>query len=274
MALFSLSGPAIFQLGFDGKLVKGAPYSAQAITETTQTLADGNRIVNKSSAMLYRDSEGRTRREQTLKAIGSFAVDGPLQTIIISDPVAGVSYVLDSKEHVAHKMPNLRYELGPVTGAPLVGAPPGQMGVRVHTGPGGETSVAVNGAAGFGLKQDGVHAFALKPAGAAANAVTEPLGVQTIEGVDAEGTRTTITIPAGAIGNEKPIEIVEERWYSPSLQTVIMTRHSDPRFGETSYRLTNIDREEPARTLFELPADYQVEEGPPAPIRSHMRKPE
>ena len=61
------------EMGFNGKLVKGAPYSAQAVTESTQTLGDGNRIVRKSTATVYRDSEGRTRREQSFKAIGPLA---------------------------------------------------------------------------------------------------------------------------------------------------------------------------------------------------------
>ena len=77
---------------------------------------------------------------------------------------------------------------------------------------------------------------------------------RSIEGVEAEGTRTTVTIPAGEIGNERAIEIVSERWYSPELQLVVMTRHSDPRLGETTYKLTNINRTEPAKTLFEVPA--------------------
>ena len=91
----------------------------------------------------------------------------------------------------------------------------------------------------------------------------ESLGKQTIEGVEAEGTRETFTIGAGEIGNEQPIQVVSERWYSPELQTVVMSRHSDPRFGETTFRLTNINRSEPARSLFEVPADYTVKEGPP-----------
>ena len=90
------------------------------------------------------------------------------------------------------------------------------------------------------------------------NARTESLGKQSIEGVEVEGTRKTIEIPAGEIGNERPIEIVFERWYSPELQVVVMTKHSDPRFGETTYRLTNISRTEPAHELFEVPADYTV----------------
>ena len=87
---------------------------------------------------------------------------------------------------------------------------------------------------------------------------TESLGTQTIEGVTAEGTRTTLTIPAGEIGNTLPLEIVDETWYSPELQITVMTRHRDPRSGETTYRLTNLSRSEPDRSLFEVPADYTV----------------
>jgi len=96
------------------------------------------------------------------------------------------------------------------------------------------------------------------------NARNESLGKQSIEGVEAEGTRRTVEIPAGEIGNERPIEIVFERWYSPELQVVVMTKHSDPRFGETTYRLTNINRSEPAHELFEVPGDYKVQ-APPGP---------
>jgi hypothetical protein len=86
-----------------------------------------------------------------------------------------------------------------------------------------------------------------------------------IEGVSAEGTRTTITIPAGEVGNERAIEIVSERWYSPELQVVVMTRHSDPRFGETTYKLTNVNRVEQPKSLFEVPPGYTVKEAPPMP---------
>jgi hypothetical protein len=90
---------------------------------------------------------------------------------------------------------------------------------------------------------------------------TESLGKQVIEGIEVEGTRSVITIPAGLHGNEQAVEVVSERWYSPELQTVVMSKHSDPGMGEHVYRLTNIKREEPARSLFEVPADYQVQEG-------------
>src|SRR2546428_519360 len=92
------------------------------------------------------------------------------------------------------------------------------------------------------------------------SAKTESLGTQAIEGLQAEGTRTTFTIPAGQIGNDRPIDIVDERWYSPDLQVVVLSKHSDPRMGEHVYRLTNITRAEPARTLFEVPSDYTVTE--------------
>ena len=93
------------EMSFGGKPVKGAPYAAEAVTESTQTLSDGNRIQHKSSASVYRDSEGRTRREQTLSAIGPWAASGEApQTIFIDDSVAGVHYILNPKERTARKI--------------------------------------------------------------------------------------------------------------------------------------------------------------------------
>ncbi|MFL6275753.1 MAG: hypothetical protein ACJ74G_11260 [Blastocatellia bacterium] len=102
---------------------------------------------------------------------------------------------------------------------------------------------------------------------------TESLGKQMIEGIEAEGTRSVITIPAGKFGNDNPVEVTSERWYSQELQTVVMSKHSDPRMGEHVYRLTNIKREEPVRSLFEVPADYQVQEGGFGPGRGGRRGP-
>ena len=254
------------EMTFGGKLVKGAPYSATAVTESTQTLSDGNRITNKSSASIYRDSEGRTRREQTLRAIGPFVKSGVgPQTIFISDPVAGTSYTLDPEARVARKMPPLRFKFETKLPPPGEGklGPSGdkQYRLEVHPDVVFEKKVAEGGIAmGWTAARND-------------NAKSESLGKQNIEGVEAEGTRTTITIPAGEIGNEREIQIVSERWYSQELQTIVMTRHSDPRFGENTYRLTNISREEPSRVLFEVPADYTVKEGP-EPIKLRMRKPE
>jgi hypothetical protein len=253
------------EMNYDGKRVTGAPYSAQAVTESTQTLGDGNRIVRKSTTSFYRDSEGRTRREQTFKAIGPLAADGePGQMIFISDPVAGVDYSLDTRSRTARKMMPMRFKYEMKT-------PP----------PSGDKAEMI-----FEKKIDRIQIekaeIDRKIAGGPVvmewhgardnNAKKESLGKQLIEGVEAEGTRTTITIPAGEIGNERAIEIVSERWYSPELQTVVMTRHSDPRFGETTYKLTNISRTEPDHSLFELPSGYVLKEET-LPEKIRMRKP-
>lgn len=255
------------EMSFGGKVVKGAPYSAQAVTESTQTLADGNRIVNKSSAAIYRDGEGRTRREQTLRALGPFATSGEApQTIFIHDPVAGTSYTLDPQNRIARKMPPMRFKR---TAPPAEGVKPGAEQQRA---PG--QRIEIHRATPKAELEAGLAVGFIAPRNR--NARTESLGKQVIEGVEAEGNRTIVTIAAGEIGNERAIEIVSERWYSPELQTVVMTRHTDPRFGENTYRLTNINRDEPARTLFEVPGDYTLKEGPPMtpePMRMRLKKP-
>jgi hypothetical protein len=287
---------------FGGKVVKSAPYSAEAVTETIQTLGDGNRIINRMTSSVFRDSEGRTRREQSFKGLGVLGVgDEPLQTIFINDPVAGVTYSLDARSHIAHKSVPFRFELSgkPGVGGAAVGE--GQrFEFRVAPGgappAGGMIVTAPLGAApppGSQLPPPETETFSMRPDGGAvatyvfrtrtgpnANEVKEQLGKQNIEGVEAEGTRTTVTIPAGEIGNERAIEIVSERWYSPELQLVVMTRHSDPRSGETTYKLTSINRSEPAKSLFEVPADYTIKAdhprpaGPPLPRTRKPSSPE
>jgi hypothetical protein len=95
--------------------------------------------------------------------------------------------------------------------------------------------------------------------GPATDARKEALGTQSIEGVAAEGSRLVTTIPAGQIGNERPIEIVSEQWYSKDLQMTMSSRRADPRTGETTYRVMNLQRAEPAAYLFQVPADYTVQ---------------
>lgn len=278
------------EFGFGGKIVQGKPYSAEAVTESVQILGDGNRIVNRSSSSVYRDSEGRTRREQTLNAIGGFAnAREPIQTIFINDPVAGVSYTLDNRTNVAHKTMQLRVEqkFGPI-GAPAVGVGVPKFELKIEPKPGAPVTVMPPPGAGaplpggehFSIRTEsgGVgYVMTKRRAGEDKNAVQESLGRQTIEGIEAEGTRVTVTIPAGEIGNERPIEIVSEQWYSAGLGVLVMSRHSDPRSGETTYRLTNIDRTEPAKHLFEVPAGYTVSEGLPglmrqAPLPAKVKK--
>jgi hypothetical protein len=212
------------EMRFGDRVVKGSPYSAQFSTENTQFLADGTRITRKSNGVVYRNGEGRTRREQTLGALGPIPMQGePKQLIFINDPVAGAHYVMDVQEHSARKLP---FRDGP--------PPPAALPPEFEGSP------------------DPVE--------------TESLGKQLIEGVEAEGTRSTITIPAGRIGNDRPLKIVSERWFSPVLQIVVLSKHSDPFAGENVYRLTKISRDEPPLTLFAVPADYRItEERPPGP---------
>jgi len=275
---------------FGGKVVKGAPYSAEAVTETIQTLGDGNRIVNRITSMVYRDSEGRTRREQSLKGLGIFGSgEEPFKTIFINDPVAGVTFALDSRSHTAHKSVPFTFELNKKKGEgqqfefKVTPGTPANGSVIMNTRPGGVggTHVDLPPVDQFRLRTEaGVgETFVFRTRPNSANEVKEQLGKQNIEGVEAEGTRTTVTIAAGEIGNERPIEIVSERWYSPELQLVVMTRHSDPRTGETTYKLTNINRVEPAKSLFEVPSDYTIKEGPGfgprvAPLRKKLANPE
>ena len=287
---------------FGGKVVKGAPYSGEAVTESVQVLGDGNRIVNKFTTTVYRDTEGRTRRDQTLKTLGVLGNGNePLQTIFINDPVAGVTYSLDSRSHIAHKSTPFTFEFmpkpGTMGGADAEGnfefriAPGEGTGNVIMTGPmatppsGPGTRIAVTtqtervniaGGTSSGVGGGvGASTYVYRTSsGPNANEKKEDLGKQMIEGVQAEGTRTTVTIPAGEIGNERAIEIVSERWYSPELQLVVMTRHSDPRIGETTYKLTNINRTEPAKSLFEVPSDYTIKEGHPsrAPLPARVKK--
>jgi hypothetical protein len=93
----------------------------------------------------------------------------------------------------------------------------------------------------------------------------ESLGTQTISGLVAEGTRTTRTIPAGQIGNEKALQIVSERWVSTDLQILLKSTRTDPRTGTTTYTVTSVQRTEPAASLFTVPADYTVQAGDPEP---------
>ncbi|MDX6694320.1 MAG: hypothetical protein QOF02_1923 [Blastocatellia bacterium] len=262
------------EMSFGNKIVKNAPYSAQAVNETVQVLGDGNRIVRKNVASVYRDSEGRTRHDQTLSSIGPWAAEGePQQTSFINDPVGHAHYVLEPRTRVARKLP--LPPLPPQPPPPSSGGE-GRNDVRIRVGApplesSSKTVIINNGDDGDVTIGEGQRVMRDKKPEDNKNLRRESLGKQNIEGVEAEGTRETFTIPAGEIGNEQPIQIVSERWFSPALQTVVLSKHSDPRFGETTFRLTGINRSEPARSLFEVPSDYTIKEGPPTP-RTFRRK--
>jgi hypothetical protein len=237
-------------MAFDSAVVKGAPYSADAMTETTQTLADGNRIHRTTKASLYRDSEGRTRREQTLGEVGPLVASGKaIQTIVIHDPVAETTYMLNSENKVAHKMPGkMAVRMGEMGAKIKQEIEQNAMHVRTgDMGVGGHFEMHVSGSSTGPAMPD------------SKNFKKESLGTQMFEGVAADGTRTTMTIAAGAIGNERPIDIVTETWYSNQLHATVMTKTTDPRSGETVYSLKNIKLAEPAGTLFQVPSDYSVQ---------------
>jgi hypothetical protein len=211
-----------------GKVVTGAPYSAVAVTESKQTLPDGNTIYRKVQANVFRDTQGRTRRETSLPAVGPLAASGqPKSFVMLHDPVTSSSYVLHPDEKVVEKLPGRRG--GSNNPDKLQNKFESRMQQEIADGT---------------LKK-------------------EDLGTQIINGVSAQGTRYTRTIPVGQIGNEKAITIVSETWYSPELQLVVKKTHNDPRFGESTYTLTNIQRQEPAASLFTVPADYTVKQGGP-----------
>jgi hypothetical protein len=200
--------------------VVGAPYSAVEVTTSQQALAAGNAIQRQEQSKVYRDSEGRVRRETT--GTGS---DGQPQTrVTISDPVAAVVYELDAKNKVAYSRPATFL-------TPL-------------------QTVAMERQRTMGPGQP--HA---EPE---ANVKRETLAAQSMHGIMANGTRVTRTIPAGTVGNAQAIEIVRETWTSDELKVPLMTKVSDPRSGTSVTELTNIDRSQPDPSLLQVPPDYKV----------------
>jgi hypothetical protein len=248
------------RIAVEAKITTGAPYSAEAVTEANQLLADGNRISRKTVSRVYRDGEGRTRREE-------LDASGVVVSVSIVDPVAHVSYVLDPASRSAYRDP---VQLAmPMTGGR--GRGPGMMRRSPDGVPGDMQQRAKMTAEEEARMKEGLpppppppppmpgFKTALDEA-VSDSAAHEDLGKQNIEGVPASGVRSTTTIPAGDIGNLQPIKVVSEQWFSPDLQVLVMTRHTDPRTGETIYKLQNIVRAEPDRSLFTVPADYTLRE--------------
>ena len=258
-----LAGP----IDIGGQVVRDAPYTADAVMESARTLADGNRITRTSTSSIARDGRGRTRREQGLAVIGPFVAGGGQATqVVIADPDAGVSYVLDAENRRALR---LRTPAG-VTSVTRRGAPgarQGSGGEVIFFQAGAATSVAAGSGAPavpFEIAVPPIASaeFGLLGSGEPQNARTDDLGTQTIEGVVAQGTRSTVTIPMGQIGNERAIEIVSERWYSSALKAVVLSRETNPMFGDTIYRLSNVVIGEPPSWMFDVPSDFEVVDGP------------
>jgi hypothetical protein len=268
--IFQSAGPVSGAIagGFErsfGAPIQGAPYSATVTNESIQTLADGNRIVQSSNGTTARDAQGRTRQDTVLPALGNLSAGNAPHFVFIQDPVAQTSYTLNLADKTAQKMPAF---------------PGGSGGATVSS------TMVMRASGGIAVPGPGSAAGALPPplppsamigmqkimvADAPGQANTEDLGSQTMEGVIVNGVRTTHTIPAGQMGNEKPITIVTEVWTSPDLKTIVYSKRSDPRMGEQTFQLTNIVRAEPDPSLFTVPADFKVVDGP-QPVVYHLQQ--
>jgi hypothetical protein len=245
--------------GFDKSSgpVQGAPYSAAITNEFIQTFADGNRIVQTNTGTTARDSQGRTRQDTVLPPIGNLSAANAPHLVFIHDPIAQASYTLNLTEKTAQKMPAL---------PPPMGGTPGVAGatVSMRVVEGNAPPLPPSDAMPTTIAAPAPGMFFEKHLVTAEqdHGNTEDLGSQTMEGVLVNGVRTTHTIPAGQIGNEKPITVVTEVWTSPELKTVVYSKRSDPRMGEQTFRLTNIVRAEPSPSLFTVPADFKIVDGP------------
>jgi hypothetical protein len=224
----------------EAKAVKDAPYSAEIVNDHVQLLADGNRIVEHSTGRVYRDKDGRVRREEDR------AGGGVLVSIV--DPVAAVSYSLDPQNRVAWKTqtPSLLAN---------VAAAKAQLDAKVRRmRESGEPAEPLS----FEVADGRVEIR--RRSSASEQRSDEQLTPRTIEGVVAQGHRTTTTIAAGTIGNDLPIVVTSEEWTSPDLQALVFTERKDPRSGDSTYRLLNIQRADPDPSLFQVPADYTMKE--------------
>ena len=269
VAIVSTAGK--FGLRDEAAVVKNEPYQAQAVTEMKQTLADGSHIVQTTTATVARDSDGRTVRVQKLNTMGPWrsadSSQGNSQTLTtIFDPVAKehIDYTSDSK--IAHVLLMPSVPPGVVVGAEggFNVAAPNALGVA-------ENELTVSGPAPAGAVVQGfaVQAGPVSPqVSKGMEPKTESLGTMTIEGVQVTGTRSMSTIPAGTIGNDKDLNITRETWYSPELKLVIQSTQNDPRFGETTYTLKNIQQGSPDVTLFQVPANYTIDKVVPRFVKA------
>ncbi len=233
--------------------IKGAPYSATMTNESIQTLADGNRIVQTNTGTVARDSQGRTRQDAPLPPIGNLSAANAPHLVFIQDPVAGTSYTLNLTDKTAWKNPMPHHDAN---------------GPDIAVGS-GEIFIQSSGVGALPPPPMPLPMMALSKRlmiDDQSEATTESLASQTFEGVVATGVRTTRTIPAGQMGNERAITIVTEVWTSPDLKTIVSSKRNDPRMGEQTFQLTNIVRAEPDPSLFTVPADFKIIDGGPKTI--------
>lgn len=261
-----------FFAGRHGKPVKNAPYSAELISELQQNLADGNQIVSKRSTMSYRDSAGRTRQEVRDSA-------GALRSVTINDPAEGATFILNPEAKTATRIAGRGGKMGKMGTMGTMGKMQAEgderfIVKRVERHAEGEARgrvgehvrIRVARGPGEGREMADIERIGPMLAGAfgdmkwASKATVKDLGTREFDGIKAQGKLKSYEIPAGDIGNRNPIMVAAESWYAPDLQVTLLSKRSDPRSGERSWRMAGIKRDEPAAALFAVPSDYTVKD--------------
>jgi hypothetical protein len=250
----SFSGTATFSVQrFMMPPITGAPYSGEETSQHVQTLADGTHITRSAPGRkIWRDSKGRTRTERPLFG-NPMATSGPptVTVVEIEDPVAGYRYVLDTQNKVAHRMAINTPGAAPGRSMTLSAEiPPPPPGARVST-------ATATTATGFAMVGGGGGGRAGTPM-ARPDMKNESLGTKMIEGVLVEGTRTVMTYAIGTQGNDQPISVTTENWFSPDLKLQMQSVTNDPRSGENTFKIQNFSRNEPDLSLFLPPPDYTI----------------
>jgi len=211
--------------------IREKPFSATEVRSTKQTLGDGNHIDHSDTSRFYRDAEGRTRDEGG-------------GNVLIFDPVGGKTYQVNTQAKTYSE-----WTVDADKTATVIVATKNRSSVHTTNQPGLGQPVQIVTQSHLPNGAEPVMAYQ-----------KEDLGEKNLNGVLCKGTRTTMTIPVSAIGNEHEIKVVDERWYSEDLGALVRSSTSDPRFGVTTYELTNILRTDPDVSLFQVPADYVLKQ--------------
>ena len=196
--------------------VQGRPFSATEVRHNTQTLGDGTHVEHSDTTQLYRDAQGRMRAETP-------------DRVFIYDPVAGFTADLFPKQKNYEKMPL-------------------KEGTQIYFALAGSLAQVSRTNSSDGPRA-GQRGQARRPG-------AEDLGTQFLGSIQVKGSRVTSVIPAGTFGNDRDIRVVNERWYSDDLQLLVKSVNNDPRFGVSTYELTNVVQAPPDATLFQIPIDY------------------
>jgi hypothetical protein len=261
--------------------VKNAPFSAVVVTEYDRTLDNGGHIHRESRGKISRDNQGRMRTESQPPAVqpGSERYDH----ITINDPVQQIIVYLNPKNKTATIL-HFR-DVGPT--APTASAKQQKPKEKTTIHMGGQPGIGSGPTDTLGVPQvpsgqgnlPSAHPFQA-PDGTTskmdatiltntAGATIVPLGTKIIEGVIATGTRTTRTINAGTMGNDKPIVCISDTWVSSDLKVAVLTETDDGQAGHSTMKLVNIVRSEPHASLFQIPADYTIKENVSAASLKH-----